>query len=297
MDRPLSAGFDLYKTITYFQQASYQGDQTAAGIRFGFPTSEFGSVGLRYTFSVNQITPFAGAPTVILAAQGTATTSSIGYSYSYNTLDDPIKPRHGLTFQFNQDFAGFGGNVKFIRTETAFAWHHPVFWDEMVATVQMNSGYIQGYGGKDILLEDRFFKGGDSFPGFALAGIGPREISATQGENAVGGDAYAIASAQLRLPDFLPSDYGVGLSLFTDVGTLGHLDTGTEGSNCAIPGDTCIKDNMGIRATGGLGIGKYLSVELIRYIRPEAKFADLAALVAQIRADAGKAREILAKTP
>src|SRR5580692_10009871 len=43
--------------------------------------------------------------------------------------------------------------------------------------------------------------------------------------------------------------------------------------------------------------GKYLSVELIRYIRPEAKFADLAALVAQIGADAGKAREILAKTP
>jgi riboflavin kinase / FMN adenylyltransferase len=43
--------------------------------------------------------------------------------------------------------------------------------------------------------------------------------------------------------------------------------------------------------------GKYLSVELIRYIRPEAKFADLAALVAQIGADAAKAREILAKTP
>jgi riboflavin kinase/FMN adenylyltransferase len=43
--------------------------------------------------------------------------------------------------------------------------------------------------------------------------------------------------------------------------------------------------------------GKYLSVELIRYIRPEAKFSDLAALVAQIGADAAKAREILAETP
>jgi len=43
--------------------------------------------------------------------------------------------------------------------------------------------------------------------------------------------------------------------------------------------------------------GKYLSVELIRYIRPEAKFPDLAALIAQIGADAAKAREILAKTP
>lgn len=43
--------------------------------------------------------------------------------------------------------------------------------------------------------------------------------------------------------------------------------------------------------------GKYLSVELIRYIRPEAKFPDLPALIAQIGADAAKAREILAKTP
>jgi riboflavin kinase/FMN adenylyltransferase len=43
--------------------------------------------------------------------------------------------------------------------------------------------------------------------------------------------------------------------------------------------------------------GKYLSVELIRYIRPEAKFASLDALIAQIAIDAAKAREILAKTP
>ena len=43
--------------------------------------------------------------------------------------------------------------------------------------------------------------------------------------------------------------------------------------------------------------GKHLSVELIEYIRPEAKFADLAALIAQIGQDAGKARQILATTP
>ena len=42
--------------------------------------------------------------------------------------------------------------------------------------------------------------------------------------------------------------------------------------------------------------GKYLSVELIQYIRPEAKFPSLDALIAQIGADAARAREILAKT-
>ena len=42
--------------------------------------------------------------------------------------------------------------------------------------------------------------------------------------------------------------------------------------------------------------GKYLSVELIRYIRPEAKFPSLQDLIAQIAADAGTARAILAET-
>ena len=43
--------------------------------------------------------------------------------------------------------------------------------------------------------------------------------------------------------------------------------------------------------------GKYLSVELVSWIRAEAKFPSLEALIAQIGADAAKAREILAKTP
>jgi len=43
--------------------------------------------------------------------------------------------------------------------------------------------------------------------------------------------------------------------------------------------------------------GKYLSVELIRWIRAEAKFDGLDALIAQIALDAAKAREILANTP
>jgi riboflavin kinase/FMN adenylyltransferase len=43
--------------------------------------------------------------------------------------------------------------------------------------------------------------------------------------------------------------------------------------------------------------GKYLSVEMIQYIRPEAKFPSLADLIAQIGADAARARAILAETP
>jgi riboflavin kinase/FMN adenylyltransferase len=43
--------------------------------------------------------------------------------------------------------------------------------------------------------------------------------------------------------------------------------------------------------------GKYLSVELVRWQRSEARFPDLDALVAQISADAAQARSILANIP
>ncbi|MGH6876080.1 MAG: outer membrane protein assembly factor BamA [Rhizomicrobium sp.] len=255
MDRPLAAGFDIYDILTDYLQVDYQSNTAGIGFRLGFPTSEFGSVGLRYTISATTVSPFANAPSVILQAAGSETTSAFGYSYTYNTLDDPVKPRHGYTLEFSQDFAGFGGTAKYIRTLAAGGVHHPLFWDQFVGTLSFNAGYIQPYNGRPLYLTDRFYKGGDTFPGFALAGVGPREVSAG-GENAIGADAYAIGRADLRLPEFLPADYGVAFSLFTDFGTVGHLASGAPAGNCDPfpPGLVCIKDNMAFRASAGIGV-------------------------------------------
>jgi len=43
MDRPISAGFDIYDIITDYRQVDYQGNTLALGLRLGFPTSEFSS--------------------------------------------------------------------------------------------------------------------------------------------------------------------------------------------------------------------------------------------------------------
>ncbi len=105
LDKPLNAGIDLYKIVTDYTQAGYEGDTTAAGLRFGFPTSEYGSVGLRYTYSINKITPFGNAPQqVVDAALSPTNSSEISYSFVYNTLDDPIKPTRGMGVL---DLAGF----------------------------------------------------------------------------------------------------------------------------------------------------------------------------------------------
>ncbi|MEI9929403.1 MAG: outer membrane protein assembly factor BamA [Rhizomicrobium sp.] len=61
LDRPLASGFDLYKVYTDYQQAAYASDVSAAQLRVGFPTSEYGTVALRYVFRYETISPYSGA--------------------------------------------------------------------------------------------------------------------------------------------------------------------------------------------------------------------------------------------
>jgi outer membrane protein insertion porin family len=258
LDRPLAAGFDLYKVVTDYQQAAYEGDTTAAGIRFGFPTSEFGSVGLRYTYKIDKITPFPGAPLEVQLAGGTTKTSLVGFSFVYNTLDDPIKPTKGMVFSLSQELAGLGGTLKYMRAQASVGYYHPLFWDKIIGSVNLQTGYITGYDGQFIPIQERFFKGGDSFRGFAQAGVGPRDTLVSGDTGAVGGNFFFIASTQFKLPDILPESYGVQMALFSDVGTVGHLDQ-LPAFNCQINPLTgteqgCIKDNLALRASAGLAV-------------------------------------------
>ena len=104
------------------------------------------------------------------------------------------------------------------------ATYTPMFDGAMVASLQGRGGYITGYDGQLVPFNERFFDGGDTFRGFALAGIGPRDIVAPSNTGALGGTVHAIGTAQMRFPSLIPESYGVGLSLFTDFGTLGRLD-------------------------------------------------------------------------
>ena len=48
---------------------------------------------------------------------------------------------------------------------------------DVVFSVTGSAGYIDGWGGDDVRINDRFFKGGNTFRGFETAGIGPRDTS------------------------------------------------------------------------------------------------------------------------
>src|SRR5262249_28881858 len=154
--------------------------------------------------------------------------------FGYNTLDDIIRPTRGIAASFSQDLAGLGGNLKYLSTTAQFAYYQPVLWESMVGSLSFTAGDILCYDRQDNPINYPFFKGGASFPGFKKAGIGPRDIFISGSNGAVGGNVYAIGNANIRLPNFLPEDYGITTSLFDYFGTLGRID-GKVPWNCQNP--------------------------------------------------------------
>lgn len=249
LNRPLAAGLELYKLTTDFTNYSgYTSDTEQFSDFLAFPLSEYGRMTLRYSLSNEKLSADANSATEIKLAAGSFLTSAIGYSYSYDLRDDTIKPTNGWDLTFGQDLAGIGGNLKYIRTEGSAEIYTPLPF-QMVGSARISSGYIMAYGGQDVRINDRFFKGGDSFRGFRIAGIGPRDIAAV-GKPALGGNLYAVGTLQARLPPMLPESYGIDLSLFSDFGTLGIVSKREK--NLA---GTNIVDDLAPRVSAGIAIG------------------------------------------
>jgi outer membrane protein insertion porin family len=248
LGRPLAAGFLAYKVITDFtQQIGYISDVTATGIQFGFPVSEFGRISPHYNFAYTSIA--AGGSTTsaaVLLSVGSYSVSSVGYTYTYDTRDDIAKPTKGFNFAVSQDVSGLGGDLKFLRSVSGFEYYHPFFFN-LVGEIAFNAGYITGYGGLGIPINERFFKGGPSFRGFQIAGVGPRDTIANA---ALGGQLFGIGTYQVRLPDILPPDYGINLSAFSDFGTLGLI----HGVSTVCTATACVRDDLSMRVSAGIAI-------------------------------------------
>lgn len=217
LNRPLAAGFDLFNVSNdYTDFASFKTEQTGFTLSIGAPLSEYAGGRLRYSLAKDSI---SGAPVnaspFILAALGSDVTSLVGYRYTYQDVDDELDPHRGYTFTFLQDFAGLGGDVKYVRTEGEAKYFYPL-GEEVVGNLGLVSGYIEGIGQR-VRLNDRFFKGGRTFRGFKTAGVGPRDEFT---EDALGGQIYYVGTAQMTFPLGLPEEFGILGNLFTDAGAV-----------------------------------------------------------------------------
>ena len=239
LDKPILLGGQLfrrdYSSFNYLtdntRNTTYKQVSTGGVIRTGFPVTEFVSLGTRYSLvqnkvSLNKSTFYSVNPTTgalqcdplkagryLCDELGTTLTSSIGYTALYDNTNG-IRPTRGQRLALSQDFAGLGGDVRYIRSQLN-ATKYWGFGGGFVFSAHAEGGYIQplqaapGPGRDAIRLTDRFF--GPDLRGFDIRGIGPRIVRfsfdssgvlGTKGTvtDALGGRAYYQGRLELELP-------------------------------------------------------------------------------------------------
>jgi len=263
LDQRLAAGFDAYSKVSEASTWQYYNNWVTGGtLRLGIPITDEITFAPRYTgyFSrltipnksnmqyndcgdtqqFNQANNWTGgsaannsqytcltngeASLALKQAQGNWITSMVGYTLSYNDLDNLRDPHEGFSANIKQDFAGVGGDSKFIRTTGDLRYYHELYFDNVVGIARVQGGNITAWGNDKLRVVDNFNLGNSLVRGFAPGGIGPRDVTDTTSSNAgnaLGGTNYYGASLEVQTPIWgIPKDLGLKLAVFADAGTL-----------------------------------------------------------------------------
>jgi outer membrane protein insertion porin family len=167
--------------------------------------------------------------------------SSLGYTYSYDTRVGGLSPDRAVLLRFSQDFAGIGGDAKYVSTNVLALAERKVLNEEVTLRAIFEGGAVVSTGGYVSRVTDRFF-GNGKIRGFESNGIGPRDL--TTGD-ALGGNYFAVARLEADFPLGLPEEYGITGGMFLDVGSVWGLDDTAGGA---------IDDSAHTRAAIGVSV-------------------------------------------
>ncbi len=269
MGRNLSAGIELFDvTIDFLNETGFRQSRTGGQISFGFPVTQNTSLLARYSLRSEEIevpslncaailaNPLQTQQNNLCRQEGRRLASIGGYTFAWDRKNDPITPTRGFDVRLNQDFAGIGGDIRYIRTEVQSNFYRGLF-PNVVASGKLFGGFIKGWGGDSVLANDRFYKGSFDFRGYENAGIGARvlQTNTLTGETrrglALGGNAYALAATEVSFPLGIPALLG---SVFAEAGTVGLLDDEFLFEN--VDGDfrTEVIDDLSLRAVVGASV-------------------------------------------
>lgn len=223
----IAAGFDtIYESQESGSQSntSYDSEIYLGRIRASAPITENLRFGVDYTYKYEDVTTDKllvdlSPATRDLVMRSPYSTSSVGYKFTYSTIDNMNKPREGIYGVFKQDFAGLGGDAEFIRTTGKISAYYLASEDaDLVLMASAGAGYVYNYSSENLRITDAFYLGGETIRGFETRGLGPRDMLSG---DALGGDTYYNATVEVQAPFmFIPRSYGLSAAVFADAGTL-----------------------------------------------------------------------------
>jgi outer membrane protein insertion porin family len=249
LGRDLRFGFDIGYTGTRANFASFDTREFSVSPSLEFPISERGRLEVRYRLTnaaIFNVDPAVSSPVLVREeAQGTPGNSAIGYTYTWDNRRNGIPTRELLQFEFAQDLSGIGGGLQYLETRARGVAQTSVFNDEVTLRAELEGGVITPFGGTVPRITERYTLSG-KMRGFEPFGIGPRELRpAFTNQDALGGNAFAVARLEVGFPLGLPVEYGLSGGVFADFGSLWSL-TDTDGG--------AIDDSFRLRSVVGVSL-------------------------------------------
>jgi len=247
LDRPLSAGFDVFASDNDRESESAYSEKAAGfGLRIGYEPAPRWRQTWGYTFKDSDINASSTASAFIVAQDGKSSTSKLTHKISYDNTDNFFDPSEGLRLSWNIGLAGLGGSVAYLNNEAKASKFFPLA-EQTVLQLSARAGAIFGLD-QDVRLNDRYFLGGTSFRGFAFSGIGARD-SVTG--DALGGNYYYQSTAELTFPLGLSKDVGIRGRAFIDAGAV--YDTDDQGAGISDSSDPRVSIGVGLTWASVLG--------------------------------------------
>jgi outer membrane protein insertion porin family len=147
-------------------------------------------------------------------AIGGIATNALGDRYSYDTRRTGLNPTAGVLFRFGQEFGV--GDSSYIETTAEITAQTLVLSEEVTLRATLEGGYLSYTDGQS-RITDRYFLSSRTMRGFQPGGVGPRDALS---DDALGGNAFAVARLEAEFPLGLPEEYGITGGLFLDYGSV-----------------------------------------------------------------------------
>ncbi|WP_431300007.1 outer membrane protein assembly factor BamA [Tabrizicola sp. BL-A-41-H6] len=222
LGRDLSFSVGGYYRTSNSDNSLYDTRNIGLTTGIGFPVGDQSQLDLRLRVSKDRISDYTGDSPIIEREidRGELMTGSLGYTYEYDTRITGLNPKGGILLRFGQDFAGLGGDTKYIQTSALALAETKVLSEEVTIRSIFEGGLISSLGDEGSRVTERYF-GNGKIRGFESNGIGPRDGS---DNDALGGNAFAVARFEADFPLGLPEEYGITGGAFLDVGSVWSLD-------------------------------------------------------------------------